>query len=88
MDRRFVAASQWAGSQISQLWRAWQHAQDGRASLIAAGCAFYATLALFPGMSVLLSLYGLAFRPDSVVSQLELLRDVLPPEAYLLIAPR
>jgi membrane protein len=70
------------------LWRVWQRSQEGGASLIAAGCAFYATLALFPGMSVLLSLYGLAFRPDTVVAQLDVLRDVLPPEAYLLIARR
>ncbi len=68
--------------------RVMRRSSDGRASLIAAGCAFYATLALFPGMSVLLSLYGLAFRPASVVAQLVVLRDVLPPEAYLLIARR
>ena len=65
-----------------------RRARTSHISLIAAGCAFYATLALFPGLSVLLSLYGLAFRPDNVVRQLVILRDVLPPEAYLLIARR
>ena len=63
-------------------------AQHGRATLIAAGCAFYATLALFPGLSTLLSVYGLAFKPSAVVDQMLILRDVLPPEAYLLIARR
>ncbi len=32
-----------------------------RVSLAAAGCAFYATLALFPAISMLISVYGLAF---------------------------
>ena len=63
-------------------------AQRGRATLIAAGCAFYATLAVFPGLSALLSIYGLMFRPDAVINQMAILRDVLPPEAYTLIARR
>jgi membrane protein len=66
--------------------RLWRHIADGRMSLIAAGCAFYATLALFPGLSMLVSLYGLVFDPVTVVPQLNLLRDVLPPEALVLIS--
>jgi membrane protein len=66
--------------------RLWQRIRDGRISLIAAGCAFYATLALFPGLSMLVSLYGLVFNPVSVVPQLTLLQDVLPPEAFQLIS--
>ncbi len=57
-----------------------------RTALVAAGCAFYATLALFPTLAMLISLYGLAFNPQTVEPQLELLRDVLPTEAYTLIA--
>jgi membrane protein len=71
-----------------KIWLSFQRAQHTRASLIAAGCAFYATLALFPALSALLSIYGLVFRPDAVVEQLLILRDVLPPEAYVLIARR
>jgi membrane protein len=57
-----------------------------RTALVAAGCAFYATLALFPTISMLIALYGLAFNPASVESQLDLLHDLLPPEADTLIA--
>jgi membrane protein len=57
-----------------------------RTALVAAGCAFYATLALFPAISMLLSLYGLAFNPRSVEPQLALLQGLLPPEAHTLIA--
>ena len=77
----------WAG------WRAvirrtlWEMLTD-RVSLVAAGCAFYGTLALFPAMSMLISLYGLMFDPATVEPQLSLLRDLLPPSAYLLISDR
>lgn len=68
--------------------RVWRSMRAGRMSLIAAGCAFYATLALFPGLSVLLSLYGLIFNPISVLPQMQLLQDVLPPDTSVLIARR
>jgi membrane protein len=57
-------------------------------SLAAAGCAFYATLALFPAISMLISVYGLLFDPASVVPQLAVLRELLPTPAFLLIEDR
>ena len=57
-------------------------------SLAAAGCAFYATLALFPAISMLISVYGLAFDVQAVEQQLALLRDLLPPPAFALISDR
>ena len=57
-------------------------------SLAAAGCAFYATLSLFPAISMLISVYGLAFDPSSVVPQLAVLREVLPTPAFMLIEDR
>ena len=59
-----------------------------RVSLVAAGCAFYATLALFPMLTMFISIYGLAFDPLTVEPQLAALRDLLPPRAYPLIADR
>ncbi len=59
-----------------------------RISLSAAGCAFYATLALFPAISMLVSIYGLAFDPATVGPQMAVLRDLLPPSAFQLIADR
>lgn len=59
-----------------------------RVSLTAAGCAFYATLALFPAISVLISIYGLAFNPWNVEPQLRTVQALLPPPAYELIAER
>jgi membrane protein len=59
-----------------------------RISLSAAGCAFYATLALFPAISMLVSIYGLVFDPATVGPQMAQLRGLLPPSAYQLIADR
>lgn len=59
-----------------------------QAGLVAAGCAFYATLALFPAITMLIFVYGLAFDPVTVEPQLKLIEDLLPPEAYALIAGR
>ncbi|MBE7210083.1 MAG: YihY/virulence factor BrkB family protein [Gluconacetobacter diazotrophicus] len=59
-----------------------------RMGLAAAGCAFYATLALFPAISTMVSLYGLAFDPATVEPQLRVLRDLLPRPAFLLISER
>ena len=59
-----------------------------RGSLIASGCAFWATLSLFPAISMLVSLYGLVFNPDSVEPQLDNIRRLLPAPAFALIAER
>jgi membrane protein len=59
-----------------------------RVSLVAAGCAFYATLALFPAITMLISLYGLVFNPDTVQPQLEYLQQFMPPAAFELISDR
>jgi membrane protein len=59
-----------------------------RMSLCAAGCAFYATLALFPAITMLVSIYGLMFNPRTVERQLAGLHELLPPTTFKLIADR
>ncbi|MFT9400771.1 YihY/virulence factor BrkB family protein [Acetobacter sp.] len=61
---------------------------SGPTTLVAAGCAFYTTLSLFPAISSLISIYGLAFDVQTVTPQLEVLRGLLPPGAYALIYDR
>ncbi len=83
-----------AATPLAIPWRGWRQViirtyreiSSDRISLVAAGCAFYATLALFPSISMLVSLYGLVFDPTTVEPQLATLQGVLPPEAYTLIA--
>lgn len=61
---------------------------SARVSLAAAGCAFYAMLALFPLLSLLVTLYGAALDPATVEPQLATLSKLLPQDAYELIAAR
>ncbi len=77
----------WAGWK-AVLRRTGRQMITDRASLVAAGCAFYATLALFPAISMLVFTYGLVFDPVTVEPQLHVLRELLPPSAYLLITDR
>jgi membrane protein len=88
MSNVIAAVADLARPRAEVLWRVWRRIQQSRTSLIAAGCAFYATLALFPGISALLSLYGLAFKPQTVMAQVDVLKDLLPPEGFQLIAKR
>jgi uncharacterized BrkB/YihY/UPF0761 family membrane protein len=67
---------------------AFQASITDRMSLAAAGCGFYATMALFPAISMLISVYGLIFNPLTVTTQLDLLAPLLPAPAYALIAAR
>ena len=70
------------------LRRTWREIISDRVALVAAGCAFYGTLALFPAISMLISLYGLIFDPATVEPQLATLQDLLPPSAFQLISER
>jgi membrane protein len=65
-----------------------REAASDRISLTAAGCAFYAMLALFPAIFLLVLVYGLAFDKATVEPQLEVLRELVPEETFELIATR
>jgi membrane protein len=56
--------------------------------MAAAGSAFYATLALFPAITTLLSVYGLVFNLADVEPQLSYLSGLLPAPAFSLIEAR
>jgi membrane protein len=91
-----VAKGRWADHPFEMPWRGWKavlrrtfhELASDRIGLVAAGCAFWATLALFPAISMLITIYGLLFDPVSVESQLAVLSRLLPPAAFTLIANR
>ena len=70
------------------LKRVWSEATSDQILMVAASCAFYATLALFPAISVLISLYGLLFDPRPIEPQLAAVSDVLPAAVFELVAQR
>jgi membrane protein len=70
------------------LKRTFWHMISERLSLVAAGCGFYAMLALFPAISTLIFLYGLVFDPVTVEPQMRALQTFLPAAAFTLIDDR
>ncbi|HEX2955769.1 MAG TPA: YihY/virulence factor BrkB family protein [Chitinispirillaceae bacterium] len=54
-------------------------------SIVAAGVAFYAFLAIFPALTALISMYGLLFEPSTVESQLIQMAGFLPQQAANLV---
>ena len=54
-------------------------------SIISAGVAFYALLAIFPGLIALVGIYGIFFDPAQVREHMSALTAVLPPDAAKLI---
>ena len=91
-----IALGRHAASPAQMPWLGWKavlrrtfiEMLTDRISLVAAGCAFYGTLALFPAISMLISIYGMVFDPVTVEPQLEVLRGLLPGPAYTLIDER
>jgi membrane protein len=73
---------------LQVLKRVWQEAIGDQIQMVAASCAFWAMLALFPTLSVLITLYGLLFDPLEVERQLAALQGWLPAAAYELIWQR
>ena len=55
-------------------------------SLVSAGVAFFALLAIFPGITALVTLYGLIMDAAQVEQQLSPLRQLLPETAFEIIA--
>ena len=70
------------------LRRVVREAISDEVGMAAASCGFYAMLALFPAISVAISLYGLVANPAAIETQLEAIRDVLPVSTYEMIAAR
>ena len=59
--------------------------REDHVSLLAAGLAFKALLALFPAFIAAISIWGLVADPDAITEQLEEMTDALPDEAAALI---
>jgi membrane protein len=67
------------------LWRVWERIGRDNISVVAAGVAFYALLALFPAITAFVSLFGLVANPAAVRDQFANLKGVIPDEAWSLL---
>ncbi|MFB9866414.1 YihY/virulence factor BrkB family protein [Vreelandella sulfidaeris] len=67
------------------VWRVVRAARRHRITMLAAGVAFYALLALFPTIAAVISLWGLLFDPYEAGQQLNEISRFMPPDAANLI---
>ncbi|WP_109119341.1 YihY/virulence factor BrkB family protein [Azospirillum sp. TSO22-1] len=63
------------------LWRVWEEQSEDNISMIAAGVAYYAILALFPAIAAAVSIYGLVADAGSIERQFDTLAGFLPGDA-------
>jgi len=64
----------------------WDTASDRNVSLISAGVAFFGMFSIFPAMAAIIAIFGLLADPAVVVEQLALMRDIIPVDAYDILA--
>ncbi|MBF9034977.1 YihY family inner membrane protein [Rhodobacterales bacterium HKCCE2091] len=65
--------------------RTWTETNRDHLGLIAAGVAFYGLLALFPAITALMAVAGLAFEPAQITAQVELIFSLVPEAAAQII---
>jgi len=72
------------------IWRTaadiWGEASKRHIGLIAAGVAFFGMFGVFPGIAAVIAVFGLVADPVVVADQLELMREVIPADAYDIFA--
>ena len=67
------------GNLLVAVW----HAIDERhIGLIAAGVAFYAMFAVFPGMAAMIAIWGFFADPSVIPNYMRAVQDVIPSAAY------
>lgn len=75
--------------QLRQVWdfvvAVWLRMGDGHFGLIAAGVAFFAMFAVFPGLAAAVALWGLVADPGVIAGYLTVAERFLPPEASTLV---
>jgi membrane protein len=70
------------------LGRVWHALGRNNISIMAAGCAYYTMLSIFPAMSALVLTYGLVADPAMIWQHVNALSGVLPGEALKLVTDR
>ncbi|GAB1361533.1 YihY/virulence factor BrkB family protein [Rhodobacter sp.] len=74
---------------LKHLWRfitaVWTRVSDGHFGLVAAGVAFYAMFAVFPGLAAVVAIWSLMSDPQVIAGYLSVAERFLPPDAAKLI---
>jgi len=70
---------------MAAMLRLHRRTEQAELGLIAAGVAFFGFLAIFPAVAAIIAIWGVLNDPFVIRTQIEVLRDFLPPDAHTLI---
>ena len=69
----------WALAVLRVAGRSWRRSQNRSAALYVGGVCFYALLAVFPALAILIGLYSLMLTPHQAQAQAEAFSHLMPP---------
>jgi membrane protein len=69
----------WAAAVLRVAGRSWHRTQNRNAALYVGGVCFYAMLAIFPAVAILIGLYSIMFTPHQAAAQAEAFTRLMPP---------
>ena len=69
----------WALGALRVAARSWRRSQNRSASLYVGGVCFYALLAVFPALAILIGVYSLMLNPHQAQAQAEAFSHLMPP---------
>jgi membrane protein len=64
----------------------WKTASERHLGLIAAGVAFFGMFGIFPAIAATIAIFGLVADPIVISEQLQLMEEIIPPDAYNLLS--
>ncbi len=70
---------------VAAALRLYRRTEQAELGLIAAGVAFFVFLAVFPAVAAIIAIWGTAYDPSVIRTQVELLKAFIPPDAFGLI---
>ena len=74
----------WPSAVLRVGGRAWRRSQNRNAALYVGGVCFYALLAVFPALAILIGVYSMMFTPEQAALQAEAFSHLMPPGAQAL----
>lgn len=69
----------------ASLLRLYRRTEQAELDLISAGVAFYGFLAIFPAVAAVIAIWGALSDPSLIRTEIKLLEEILPPDAFALI---
>lgn len=69
----------WAAALAKVMGRAWHRSQNRHTAVYVGGVSFYALLAVFPALALLIGLYSIIFTPAQAEAQAEAFAHLMPP---------